>query len=71
MLPLVPSHGRWGGSSPHPAESSKITASLNSLEADFKRCGRLLISRYLQVDDLVDKIIQKFKVAGLGGIDRA
>ena len=39
------------------------------LEPDFKGRGRQLISHYLKVDDLVDKIIEGLQKAGVGDID--
>ena len=42
---------------------------LLKLMPDFKNRGRWLISRYVKVDDLVDRIIEELGEAGLAGID--
>jgi hypothetical protein len=40
-----------------------------TLVPDFSTQGRLLISRYVKVDDLVDTIIEGLRQAGLADIE--
>lgn len=46
-------------------EAKSAVSQLLKLEPDFTTRGRLLISRYLKVDDLVDKIIEGLRKAGM------
>ena len=48
-------------------EARNAVGELLKLEPDFARQGRRLISRYVKVDVLIDKIIEGLKKAGLDG----
>ena len=52
-----------------PKEAGTAIDQLLRLDPDFERRGRLLISRYLKVDDLVEKIIEGLQKAGASDID--
>ena len=49
-------------------EAKSAVNQLLELEPDFPAKGRWLISRYVKVDDLVDKIIEGLQKAGLGAL---
>jgi len=50
------------------SDAKSAAAKLLELEPDFPTKGRRLISRYVKVDELVDKIIDGLKKAGLGNL---
>ncbi len=50
-------------------EAKAAVSQLLKLEPDFATRGRLLISRYVKVDDLVDKIIEGLRKAGLADLE--
>jgi len=50
-------------------EAKAAVGQLLKLEPDFATRGRLLISRYVKVDDLVDTIIEGLRQAGLADIE--
>ena len=49
-------------------EAKTAVGQLLKLEPDFATRGRLLISRYVKVDDLVDTIIEGLRQAGLADL---
>jgi adenylate cyclase len=49
-------------------EAKTAVSQLLKLEPNFVTQGRLLISRYLKVDDLIDAIIQGLRIAGLADL---
>ena len=51
------------------SEARTAVDQLLELEPDFATCGRLLIKRYVKVDDLVDTIIEGLRKAGLADLD--
>jgi len=50
-------------------EAKKAVGELLKLEPDFRGQGRRLISRYVKVDDLIDKIIEGLQKAGLDDLE--
>ena len=52
-----------------PKEARNAVDQLLRLEPDFKEQGRRLLSSYLKVDDVVEKIIAGLQKAGVGDID--
>jgi len=52
-----------------PKEARNAVDQLLTLEPDFKKSGRRLLSSYLKVDDVVEKIIAGLQKAGVGDID--
>ena len=50
-------------------EAKAAVSQLLKLEPDFAARGRSLISRYVKVDDLVDKIIEGLRKAGLTDLE--
>ena len=52
-----------------PNEAKAAVSQLLKLEPDFATRGRSLISRYVKVDSLVDKIIAGLRKAGLADLE--
>ena len=52
-----------------PTEAKAAVGQLLKLEPDFAIHARMLISRYVKVDDLIDAIIEGLRKAGLADIE--
>jgi adenylate cyclase len=50
-------------------EARTAVDQLLKLQPDFSTSGRLLICRYVKIDDLVDKIIEGLRKAGLADLE--
>ena len=50
-------------------EAKTAVSQLLKLESDFATRGRRLISRYVKVDALIDRIIEGLRKAGLAGLE--
>ncbi len=51
------------------SEAKKALSQLLKLEPDFATRGRWLVSRYVKVDEVVDRIIEGLEKAGLADIE--